>query len=139
MSSKNIGSRIKQIRSFHKLSQRAFGEKLDRKSSGYISEVETSKTKPGSDLLYSLIRAYKININWLLTGEGSMFMEGSDTTANTPQTCENCGQPYNLASLIEEKEKQLQEKERVIVSNEKMIELLRQENSKLKQKLGELE
>lgn len=66
-------------------------------------------------------------------------MEGSDTTANTPQTCENCGQPYNLASLIEEKEKQLQEKERVIVSNEKMIELLRQENSKLKQKLGELE
>ncbi|MEO5358426.1 MAG: helix-turn-helix domain-containing protein [Nitrospirae bacterium YQR-1] len=70
----NIGSRIKRIRKAKKLTQRIFAQELET-SAGYISEIESGKKLPGSELMVSLMRRFNININWLLSGLGEMFNE----------------------------------------------------------------
>lgn len=71
-----LGDRLKQIRKEKGLSQKAFADPLAT-SSGYISEVEQGKKTPGSEFLLSLSRVWKVSIDWLLTGEGSPYMDTS--------------------------------------------------------------
>ncbi|OGI19760.1 MAG: hypothetical protein A2287_01715 [Candidatus Melainabacteria bacterium RIFOXYA12_FULL_32_12] len=67
-----LGNRLKEFRLFKKLTQQELAQKLNT-SSGYISEIEANKKMPGSEFLLALLKEYKININWLLAGEGEMF------------------------------------------------------------------
>lgn len=43
-------------------------------SKGMISETETGKNKPSPNLMLALLNIYNLNLNWLLTGEGEMFI-----------------------------------------------------------------
>ncbi|MBF0534862.1 MAG: helix-turn-helix transcriptional regulator [Nitrospirae bacterium] len=70
----SIGSRIKKIRTGENLTQRLFAKELET-SAGYISELESGKKLPGTDIMLSLMRRFNININWLLSGLGDTFNE----------------------------------------------------------------
>ena len=69
-----IGVRLKKIRKEKGLSQKTLAELLET-SSGYISEIEQGKTTPGGKFFHSLNRALLVSIDWLLTGEGSPYLD----------------------------------------------------------------
>lgn len=72
-----IGSRIKLLRKKEGLSQKAFADMLNT-SSGYISEVEQEKIIPGGKFFISLKQIINIDLNWLITGEGSPYLIDSN-------------------------------------------------------------
>ncbi len=69
-----IGKRLKILREKLGLSQSEFAKKIGT-SQGYLSELERNLKKPGSDLLLSLKRLFNVSTDWLLTGEGPMFIK----------------------------------------------------------------
>ena len=79
-----LGERLKQARKALNLSQEKMAKELGT-SAGYISEIESGKKKsPGSEFLASLLGRFNLNINWLLNGEGEMFVLSPDYT---PERC----------------------------------------------------
>jgi phage repressor protein C with HTH and peptisase S24 domain len=71
-----IGSRIKRARGND--TQREFAKKL-LFSSNYLSEVESGKTKPSLELLLMISHITKYSLHWLLTGQGPLFIEATDS------------------------------------------------------------
>jgi phage repressor protein C with HTH and peptisase S24 domain len=71
-----IGDRIKHARGND--TQKEFAKNLGF-SSSYLSEVETGKTKPSLQLLLNISQFTKYSLHWLLTGEGAMFIEHSES------------------------------------------------------------
>lgn len=69
-----IGERIKIIRMHFNLGIREFSNKSGI-SKSYTSELENNKRKPGSGILISLSRTFRVNPTWILTGEGDVFLE----------------------------------------------------------------
>ena len=79
-----LGKRIKEAREFLGIGQKEFAKKI-----GIIyqtlSKYERSEIKPTTEILTKLTEIHGININWLLTGNGNMFIEEekkSNTKAN---------------------------------------------------------
>lgn len=70
-----IGNRIKQIRG--NLSKSAFAEKLGIKLQ-YIKRYEEEGVLPTTDFYKRIINTFDVNINWLLTGIGSMYSSAPD-------------------------------------------------------------
>jgi phage repressor protein C with HTH and peptisase S24 domain len=70
-----IGNRIKHARG--KDTQREFAKILGF-SSSYLSEVESSKTKPSLELLMRISQITNYSLHWLLTGKGPMFLDPSE-------------------------------------------------------------
>ena len=68
-----IGDRIKAVRNAKRLNQRDFSKMLGI-SSGHISEIESGKKMPGSDIILSLKRELFVDLNWLEDGNGEMFL-----------------------------------------------------------------
>jgi SOS-response transcriptional repressor LexA len=68
-----IGKKFIELRKQLKLSQKAMSKELSVSQSA-ISQIEKGKTSPASELLQNISKAYNININWLLTGIGSMYI-----------------------------------------------------------------
>lgn len=68
-----IGERLKQIRNIEKLSQKEFGDLLDI-SSGAIGNYEVETRELPDNLKIKLKEKYNINLHWLVTGEGNMFL-----------------------------------------------------------------
>jgi len=79
-----LSNRIKKIRKILDLTQTEFGNKLQIPFST-ISRYENGEVKPGFDVLYKIGKIYDVNMNWLFTGEGSMF-KGSGNGAVNVQT-----------------------------------------------------
>ena len=67
------GIRIKKIRQTLNLQQEEFG-KIFGISKQYVSLLEKDKAFLNNDKLVKLLLDYKININYLLAGSGSMFV-----------------------------------------------------------------
>lgn len=68
-----ISQRIKKVRLVKNLTQQAFANSLGI-SQGYLSEIEKGIKQPSDTLLIAIQYLYKINKDWLLTGEGEMFI-----------------------------------------------------------------
>ncbi len=69
---KAIGKRLKEIRKTLQLYQQTFAREMNI-SAGGLSEIETGKSNPQYDVIYNLSEKYKVNIDYLLFGEGEMF------------------------------------------------------------------
>jgi len=75
--------RIKEIIQFTGLNQKEFAEKIGI-SGNAITELLKGRSKGLSEQsLYALVKNFNVNINWLLTGEGEMFV--SDMSEKTCQ------------------------------------------------------
>jgi transcriptional regulator with XRE-family HTH domain len=70
-----IGRRLKDIRKKLNLRQKEFAEKMDI-TMVTLSDIETGKKRPGSDILFNLSELYDVNLDFLLFGQGSMFRQG---------------------------------------------------------------
>ena len=68
-----IGKRIKELRAELHLTASEIAEKLDIPVRT-IGSYEREEAQPGSKFFNALIEKYNVNINWLLTGKGNMFI-----------------------------------------------------------------
>ncbi len=67
-----INSRVKELRSFLKLSQAKFGEKLGVTPSG-IAKIESEDRPVTEQMKIAIMNSYNVSKIWLETGEGQMF------------------------------------------------------------------
>ncbi len=86
----NIGKRIKKLRSELNLSSIKFAESLDIPVRT-IGSYERNEAQPGAKFLKALVDCYYVNINWILTGKGNMFIS------------EKTNKDLNYISLLKEK------------------------------------
>ncbi|MCK4764774.1 MAG: helix-turn-helix transcriptional regulator [Candidatus Aminicenantes bacterium] len=72
-----IGQRLKEVRKTLKVTQKeiAYASGISGSS---VSESEIGKQRPSSILLFYLASVHNVNINFILTGSGSMFEESMD-------------------------------------------------------------
>jgi transcriptional regulator with XRE-family HTH domain len=68
---KELKRRIKELRSSMGLTQQQFADRLGLKRQT-IAAYEVGNTEPSNATLLSICREYKVNENWLRTGEGEM-------------------------------------------------------------------
>lgn len=76
---KNIGLRVRQIRKALHLSQEAFAKNLNI-ATPTLSDLENGKTKPSFDVMYGLLTAYNVNLEYVVSGAGEMFKQDSATS-----------------------------------------------------------
>jgi transcriptional regulator with XRE-family HTH domain len=73
----NINGRFADIRTVKKLNKRQFADSLGINQS-VAGDIELGKREPSRNVLIKLAKIHQVNINWLLTGEGSMFLSKND-------------------------------------------------------------
>lgn len=68
-----IGKRIKELRAelHYTAAEIAAGLEIPVRT---IGSYEREEAQPGSKFFKAMIEKYHVNVNWLLTGKGSMFM-----------------------------------------------------------------
>ncbi|MEN8219583.1 MAG: helix-turn-helix transcriptional regulator [Pseudomonadota bacterium] len=69
----SLGKRMLSIRKQKNLKQTNFS-KLIGVSSSYLSLVELDKQRPSLVFIMSVLKATKVNADWLLMGKGSMYL-----------------------------------------------------------------
>ena len=72
MNTKEIGKRLKEVRKELRLTLEELSEKTGLSTSG-ISIIETGVKKPSSVYMQELSQQLNVDINWVLTGVGTMF------------------------------------------------------------------
>jgi transcriptional regulator with XRE-family HTH domain len=73
----NLGDRIKEVRTSSNKSLTAFADSLGI-SKGTLSKMENNKNSPSVTTLVSLSKQYNVNLNWILTSEGEMYIDSSN-------------------------------------------------------------
>lgn len=76
----SVGNRIKYIRNLFELSVKDFAGKLSgikgiKVDRGNLSRYENDLIKPSFDFFYSMYKTFGINLNWLITGEGDLYVK----------------------------------------------------------------
>lgn len=69
----NLSERVKMIRKSKNLSQKDFSKNLNI-SQGVISDIEHGRKGISRNVLLALGTEFNVNANWILTGQGDMFM-----------------------------------------------------------------
>jgi len=71
-----IATRILELLKHLGISKREFADKLGISPSNISNWININvKSKPTSDALIQIFEKFSVNLTWLLTGEGSMFIE----------------------------------------------------------------
>jgi DNA-binding XRE family transcriptional regulator len=118
-----IGDRIKQLRTILKMDQITFSKPLGI-NQGSLSVVEVGKSKGlSTKVKKALQKAYNVNIDWILTGNGEMF--------NGPVKLQEPQEKYGDDPCVTILQKH-------IVDLEKTIEGLRSERDKLQVQVSDL-
>jgi transcriptional regulator with XRE-family HTH domain len=77
-----FGRRLKDIRKSLKLTQEIFAQKMNISITN-LSDIENGKTKPGHDFFYRILTDFKVNLNYLVSGEGPIFLDSETDKAGT--------------------------------------------------------
>ena len=87
-----MNKRLKMIRKALHMTQKDFAKKIGITNSG-ISKLEKGQNQITDQMAKAICRAYNVNYDWLINGEGEMF-------SNIPESVidELCAQ-YNLDGL----------------------------------------
>lgn len=80
---KNITLRFTQFRKELKLSRHEIAGQLGLTGSSY-GKYERGETFPGLTALEKLIKRFNLSLNWLLTGEGEMFLKNQQLSPTSP-------------------------------------------------------
>jgi transcriptional regulator with XRE-family HTH domain len=78
-----FGSRLKKVRRALGLDQKAFGMTIGVGGRDTISRWERGLGFPPADILIVMRQKYRINIDWLISGEGEPFFEGEPISKNS--------------------------------------------------------
>ena len=68
-----LGNRLKDIRKLNNVSQEQFAEIIGVSKKAYWNYESDKRTIP-TDILLNIAHAYRINTNWLISGEGEMIL-----------------------------------------------------------------
>jgi transcriptional regulator with XRE-family HTH domain len=79
-----LRERLKILISATKLNQKEFSERIGVTSSALTQFLKGKSKGLNSDTLISIINEFQVNPNWLLTGEGDMFLPGKGPAARGP-------------------------------------------------------
>lgn len=77
------GDRLKTVRKHLKMNQQEMGDALKVNASA-ISQMENNHIKPSLDTLIQLTKTFDVDLHWLLTGKGDMFMKLSNKRSSDP-------------------------------------------------------
>ena len=77
-----MAERLRELRNALGLTQEQFAKELGV-SFATINRYEKGKRLPDAEFLQILIDRYRVNLNWLFTGKGPMFLMNSDKQANS--------------------------------------------------------
>ena len=77
MNNNDISQRIKELRKVLNMTQVSFSRVIAL-SSGYLAGIETKKRKVNNRLIKLICSSFKVNEQWLLYGEGSIFLSGEN-------------------------------------------------------------
>lgn len=83
--------RVKFIRKILKLSQQKFADDLEI-SKSYVNSVEAGRAEPSFRFVKALAEVKNININWVITGSGNIFLsegENDDQKINEVESAED--------------------------------------------------
>jgi transcriptional regulator with XRE-family HTH domain len=123
---KNIGGRLKEVRNrLGYKTQEPFAVKIGT-SQTTLSKYENGTIDIPDDLKIK-ISEFGINIHWLITGEGEMFLESQNAVENSEQYDEK------TARVAE-----LEEKIKVLENQEARVKSLEAENKQLSEDLLEM-
>lgn len=78
----NFGSRLKAIRTTTGLTQKDFAKKAGISRTAY-SNIELNIQSPSFSILINLQNQYNISVDWILTGNGNMFLDSKSKTVGT--------------------------------------------------------
>lgn len=123
----SIGKRLREYLSERRLTQEEFSA-LCQVSKQTINNIVQDKTAPSGDVLVKIAKEYyDLNLNWLITGKGDMFnlLEELDEVKSHQY---NVANQSNYQVLINEKDK-------IITSQQETIEALKETISTQKQLL----
>lgn len=81
-----LGARIKTLRKKLKINQSTLAKNLGVKPSA-VSQMESGGIKPSVDTLITLARICDVNLHWIITGFGPMFMEETKRERNPRKSC----------------------------------------------------
>ena len=102
-----IGERIRTLRKQLGLTQKEFAKKIgviDR----LVSKWEKGLNDPTTKSLKAIAKTFNVNLHWLLTGEGEMFINKEGHSGIPSDRANIHPELYNfLALLPEEQQKQL--------------------------------
>lgn len=93
------GSRLVELRDLLKLSQQEFAHKTGI-TQGALSQLETSKSKLSLDTIYKISRAFGVDCNWLVTGEGAIFVNDTSSEKKRVGNSNNNNAPKGFVPLI---------------------------------------
>lgn len=93
----NSSQRIKKVRQLLGKSQQALADELGITKQA-ISNIETGKCAPGLNLLSKLLIDYNINLNYIVAGIGSVFLDNENSNNDLKN------------SILKEVEKMLEER-----------------------------
>lgn len=94
-----ISERLKQLRNTTGMGPKAFYEPMNRNVSNYVA-IESGKRPLGPRLAKEVADYYHVNLEWLQTGEGEMFLEASDTDSGLMES-DGKGVPFFNVNLAE--------------------------------------
>ena len=75
----DLSIKFKQIRQQKQLTQLELGSYLNV-SKQAIANVESGHSNPSIELISKLVDIFNINLNWLISGQGDMFISNCDNT-----------------------------------------------------------
>lgn len=109
-----IGLRIIKIRKELGYSQKILAEKANLGRS-FISHIEAGSQKPSFDVIVKIIDKFNVSADWLLTGEGQMFVDENKVLSNMSE--EHLQLMKKLLSKTEDNQK------KIITAFENLLEL----------------
>ena len=77
-----IGRRMRALRLTLKVTQSALAKTLKVKPSA-ISQIESGKIRPSTDTMLLLTKLCDVNLHWLITGKGPMWVDPQDSRQKT--------------------------------------------------------
>ena len=77
------GERLKAVRKQLGVNQQELGEALKINASA-ISQMEHNHIKPSLDTMILLSQKYNVDLHWLITGKGDMFLEPDEKRGQDP-------------------------------------------------------
>ena len=127
----SYGIRLRMIRDKLKLSQSDFSTNLST-TQATVSRYEKDLRLPDAEFLENLSNIYHIDINWLLTGKGEMFL--SDNKEPQEKRVDN-NELINLRRRYDQLEKVCNDLKKSIEESEKECSILSNKNQELNQEL----
>ena len=102
----SVNIRLKQLAKAVFGSLKEMDLALNRKQ-GYLSNYINQKSMLGGETLQFLADKYDININWLLTGKGSMLISDKENAEVISTKPEMVGVPYLTMEALEQLQRDL--------------------------------